>query len=217
MGVRIWEDNWLPNQQGFKMWSPKPVGCDISHVFELIDFSSGLWKRDILQQLFLPFEALWIEQIPLASMKNDDQLVWADSPTSFFTVKSAYHCIRRTWKEQEDTSPSAANSDPVWKKLWKIQVLPRFAHFLWRALKGVIPTRQKLWNKGVRCPMFCPRCDNATETVEHALRDCPWSRSVRSFPNASQLCSAGTPMPPVATTSPWLGWLMFAEEASCAW
>ncbi|XP_057415854.1 putative ribonuclease H protein At1g65750 [Lotus japonicus] len=77
---------------------------------------------------------------------------------------------------QGATSSSTVVRDDVRQRLWSLKIVPRFRHFLWRVLKGIVPTRQRLWNKGVRCPLFCPRFDQAAESVEHALRDCPWSR-----------------------------------------
>ncbi|XP_057443227.1 uncharacterized protein LOC130735144 [Lotus japonicus] len=177
MTVRIWEDNWLPTQQGFKVWSPKPNGCITSHVYELINHATGTWESELIQQIFLPFEALQIQNIPLTSRGCEDTMVWAATPKGYFSVQSAYHCIRR-WKHQEICSSSSEITDGVWQRLWNLKVVPRFSHFLWKVLKGIVPTRQRLWNKGVRCPLFCPRCDQVAESVEHALRDCPWSRRV---------------------------------------
>jgi len=34
--INIWEDNWLPYQNGHKIWSPKPPNCDIMFVSDLI-------------------------------------------------------------------------------------------------------------------------------------------------------------------------------------
>lgn len=52
---------------------------------------------------------------------------------------------------------------------------------MWRVLKRVVPTRMRLWNKGVLiAPTFCPLYNDLEleGTVDHAFRDCPWSRRV---------------------------------------
>lgn len=108
---------------------------------------------------------------------NDDSLVWAATPRGFFSVRSAYHCIR-TWNSHSVASTSESTLNEVWKILWNLKVIPRCGHFLWKVLKGIVPTRKRLWNKGVQVPIFCPRCDQVAESIEHALRDCPWVRRV---------------------------------------
>ncbi|XP_057444624.1 uncharacterized protein LOC130736864 [Lotus japonicus] len=132
---------------------------------------------DLLQQLFLPFESTQIALIPLEGLQQQDSLVWAATQNGLFTVRSAYHCIR-DWEEQGVASSSESSSDVAWNRLWQLKIAPRYAHFVWRIIKGIVPTRQKLWNRGVRCPFSCPRCVQISESVEHVLRDCPWTRCV---------------------------------------
>ena len=55
--LRIWEDSWLPHQNGHEIWSPKPADVDLSGVYELIDEENGGWKTQLIQTLFFPFEA----------------------------------------------------------------------------------------------------------------------------------------------------------------
>ncbi|XP_057444748.1 uncharacterized protein LOC130736993 [Lotus japonicus] len=47
---------------------------------------------------------------------------------------------------------------------------------MWRVLRNIVPTRKRLWNKGVNCSPFCPRCVGVEETLDHLLRDCPWAK-----------------------------------------
>jgi len=41
--INVWEDNWLPYQNGHKIWSPKPPNCDIMFVLDLIHHDIQLW------------------------------------------------------------------------------------------------------------------------------------------------------------------------------
>lgn len=111
----------------------------------------------MVHEIFLPFEAQQIIQIPLSDRAHDDSLVWAATPSGIFSVQSAYKCIRE-WQTQDNGSTSDNHSDDVWQRIWSLNVPPRFAHFLWKIVKRIVPTRQRLWNRGVRCPIFCPRC-----------------------------------------------------------
>lgn len=72
--INIWEDNWLPCQNGFKVWSPKPTNYDISIMAsELINADLFSWNMpDLVNNIFLPFEAAQIVQIPLSYHHNQD-------------------------------------------------------------------------------------------------------------------------------------------------
>ncbi|XP_057444577.1 uncharacterized protein LOC130736811 [Lotus japonicus] len=94
----------------------------------------------------------------------------------FFMVKSAYRCIK-DWQRRDMAGSSSVGSSLVWKYLRKLNILPRQAHFIWRILCKAIPTWQRLWNWGVACPLWCPRCDGVVECLEHLMWECSWSRS----------------------------------------
>jgi len=32
--IRIWSDNWLPYQNGYKVWSPKPANCEVEYTWQ---------------------------------------------------------------------------------------------------------------------------------------------------------------------------------------
>ena len=57
----------------------------------LIDEDTKRRKTDLVQALFLPFEADTILQIPLSYSFPDDKMVWVGNKWGFFSVKSAYY------------------------------------------------------------------------------------------------------------------------------
>ncbi|KAL6526559.1 hypothetical protein OROGR_015649 [Orobanche gracilis] len=175
--VRIWCDNWLPNQRGHSVWSIKPPDCELNLVSHLIDRDAEMWRLQSIHDIFLPFEADQIAQIPLMALNGEDALIWAEAGNGMFSVKTAYKAIVQ-WKRLEESSTSATTSNDVWKKLWKLNTLPRHKHLMWKILKNSIPSRKKLWNRGIAGPLWCHRCPNREETAEHIFRDCSWSRGV---------------------------------------
>ncbi|MCI24389.1 reverse transcriptase-like protein, partial [Trifolium medium] len=64
--VRIWKDSWLPNNAGFKVCSPINVLEADACVSQLIDSNTRSWNRNLISQIFSPFEAQQILNIPLS-------------------------------------------------------------------------------------------------------------------------------------------------------
>ena len=62
-------------------------------VDELIDQDNAVWKTDVVQQMFLPNEALEILGIPLSERLPPDWIIWACTPSGMFTTSSAYKLI----------------------------------------------------------------------------------------------------------------------------
>ena len=61
----------------------------------------------------------------------------------------------------------------VWKKIWYLQVPPKFKNFLWRACHNVLPTKQALLKRKVTSDPICKRCHSAVEDSVHAAWSCP--------------------------------------------
>lgn len=55
-------------------------------------------------------------------------------------------------------------------------MIPKIQHFMWRIMHGILPTCINLVSRFVDVSPFCKRCGDKIETIEHALRDCPWVR-----------------------------------------
>jgi hypothetical protein len=88
--INIWSDKWLPNQQGFRVWTLKPTITRYTLVKDLIDPNSNQWKTSEIEENFLPFEAEQILQIPLTDNTQQDELIWADTKDGNYSVRSGY-------------------------------------------------------------------------------------------------------------------------------
>jgi hypothetical protein len=77
--VNIWKDNWLPSQNGFKVWSKQKEGCQHTFVKDLIEPNSNQWNHNTIDNIFLPFEANQIYKIPLADTTTKNDITWASS------------------------------------------------------------------------------------------------------------------------------------------
>ena len=68
---------------------------DDALVSALIYPETATWKSDIIHEVFLPFDAEAILSIPLSPSLPADRLIWTYTPSSRFTVSSAYHVARQ--------------------------------------------------------------------------------------------------------------------------
>ena len=62
--TRIWEDAWIQECKGGKLNSPKPPGCQISKMSELI--SNFKWNTPIIFRIFSSKEVGKILKMPIS-------------------------------------------------------------------------------------------------------------------------------------------------------
>lgn len=63
--------------------------------FALIDVDTKRWRRDRLENIFLPFEVETILNIPIIYHLPKDSITWMGNKKGSFLVKSAYYVARR--------------------------------------------------------------------------------------------------------------------------
>ncbi|MCH81674.1 hypothetical protein A2U01_0002465 [Trifolium medium] len=143
--VNIWKDNWLPKQNGFKVWSTQQGYTHCNLVKDLINPATNQWNHDLIHQIFLPFEANQILQLTLVEPNSMDELIWSGTKDNIYTVKSGYHAAM----EWNHLSPNQASSntlatDLTWQNLWKLKIPPKHATLIWRILNHSLPVRSSL-------------------------------------------------------------------------
>ena len=116
--IHIWEDKWLPTPNTHKVISIPRAFKDFPMVSSLIDENTKWWKPDLVNSLFLHFEANEILKIPLSHNLPEDSLSWMGNKRGSFTVKSAYYVA----KGLLDAGIAGENSSnhqasPFWKKI----------------------------------------------------------------------------------------------------
>ena len=107
--MSIKEDKWLPDPCYRKVSSPLPSIPPEAKVSSLIDCNSGTWKKEDINQLFLPHEADAIISIPLSLRMPIDWLVWSKTPSGNFSSRSAYRLLASNTLA---TNPSSSNLNP---------------------------------------------------------------------------------------------------------
>ena len=135
--------------------------------------------REKIFDLFAHRTRMVILSIPLQqNTATRDVLIWKENKSQSFSVKSAYQVVKRM-KEQTLIEHSTATTEkPLWRKLWKINVLPKVSMFLWCACSNILPTRENLHRRRVQVDPRCQICCQQPETVGHLLWECPLARNV---------------------------------------
>ena len=149
------------------MISPK-LGGGLDKVCDLFYPNTKVWNVELLDTSFYPWEADVIKRIYVSSLCHEDCLVWPWSPDGSYTVKSAYHMLAN---EALNSSPSSSNgmSKKIWNGIWKIKAPQKIRHFIWRAAKDSLPSRQNLVRWQIKVDETCSLCNEHQESILHAL------------------------------------------------
>ena len=142
-------------------------------VQSLIDASHKRWNSDVVQQVFSPDIAALILRTPLLDQVVEDSLVWKGEKNGMYSVRSAY---RLYVDEIVDNTP--LRRPGFWTGIWKLKVPPKVKNLIWRMCRGCLPTRVRLQDKGVQCPMSCVICNDPAENLDHICFLCPFSMQV---------------------------------------
>ncbi|KAI4347889.1 hypothetical protein L6164_008665 [Bauhinia variegata] len=135
------------------------------------------WNSTLVHIIFEDEEARIICCIPLPRRDIPDQWYWKDSKDGIFTVRSCYRGLVKATAEEEGQGISV-QAQMQWKLLWKVDVPPKYKHFIWRCCKDMLPTTSALCRRGMDIPNECPCCCYEEETIIRALFGCEKSQVV---------------------------------------
>lgn len=131
--VAIWEDAWIPNATGGRVISARPDNCNLRKVSELIDHKRRCWNYAVVKQVFQPWEATQVLQIPVYQGDSRDRRIWRAERRGLFTVKSAYKIacsMRREGAAKAESGRAKEDRGRMWRQVWKLYVKPKLKHFL---------------------------------------------------------------------------------------
>jgi hypothetical protein len=78
--INIWKDNWVPGHKNFKVFTPTEENSQAKTVNNLILSDPLRWDSEYLSNHFLSIDKEHIEQIPIISSNNKDELMWMFEP-----------------------------------------------------------------------------------------------------------------------------------------
>lgn len=167
--VNFWLDKWLDNHNSLHdIVHNIPPDVMNMKVVDYVD-ENKRWKLDSLIPL-LPGELLnkllaFLEPDPCM---GPDVKYWPGEKSGRFTVSSAHHHLR-----------NVIVAPPVkpWKIIWQLDVPERIRSFVWQITHGKLPTKLycSSWSGS---NSDCRHCLGVSESIQHALRDCPRATAV---------------------------------------
>jgi ribonuclease HI len=169
-------DPWLRGSDGSWIPSPQIQGVHNLCVNDLMIPNVKVWDKCRIESLFPMNIASRIFEIPLFNTLEDDKLVWVDNPNGVYSVKSGYKILLNVTGKLHESSHHES-----WHNLWNISAPPKAKHLLWRISQGCLPTRLRLQEKRVPCPVLCPLCDQENEDDWHIIFTCEASTLARHY------------------------------------
>ncbi|KAF7146373.1 hypothetical protein RHSIM_Rhsim04G0047200 [Rhododendron simsii] len=76
--------------RGLRQAAPKPQGCCVSLVADVIDQDRGIWRRDVLEETVSQEEMLAITAMSTSQCKRKDSLVWHYTRDGVYSVRSGF-------------------------------------------------------------------------------------------------------------------------------
>jgi ribonuclease HI len=169
--IRVMSDPWLRGNDGAWIPSPHVQGVHNLFVNDLMVPNMRVWDKGKIESIFPMHIACCILKIPLFGTLDDDKLVWVDNSNGLYSVKSGYKIMLNITGLVHDQ----VNQQEGWKDLWNIRTPPKAKNLLWRISRGCLPTRLRLQDKRVNCPLSSPLCNQENEDDWHVFFTCETS------------------------------------------
>jgi hypothetical protein len=80
----------------------------------------------------------------LTGLKTLDWVAWHYEKSGVFSVRSAYRLAltRATNMDDLGSSSEGGGERKVWRKIWKMPVLPKVRNFIWKMVRNGLPTNE---------------------------------------------------------------------------
>ena len=148
--IKVWQDKRLPQVSSRIVISPRMFLSANTMVADLIDSSTAKWKTEVIDSLFIAYEAELIKSIPLSATLPAEKIVWFETTNGNFIIRSSYKLAFSLFKSRNcGTTSDGSLLRKFWKKLWSSPIPHKVRHFCWRACRDTLPTKVKLRRRNV--------------------------------------------------------------------
>lgn len=86
-------------------------------------------------------------------------------------MKLGYKLLCEEPRMEEASGSSRQGMADLWSRIWKLKVLGKIIHFLWRACADCLPTKVKRMKRKIVDDPLCQLCGSLPENTKHALWD----------------------------------------------
>ena len=150
--IKIWGKKWIPSTDSGRITTPRTSMYSEAKVASLIVQERAEWDVALIRRTFLPYEVDAILSILISPMNPSNSQVWAKYPNDIFTVKSAHKVTAKYLDDLKgrEESPGYSNNSKmttIWKVVWNLKCPNKIKHFMWRACRNVLPTKQCLLHR----------------------------------------------------------------------
>ncbi|XP_043812758.1 uncharacterized protein LOC122723715 [Manihot esculenta] len=165
---------WILRDIGFMPLDEPMFVPEAMRVCDLFVEGELRWDVEKLMNIFSVADMRAILTIPLPLFPKPDKLIWHLHKKGVYPVKSAYFCDLEL-----SGRTGVLGYNDGWNRLWSLDVPPKVHNFLWRACRGVLPTRNILLRRGIHVPAACLFCDH-DESISHVFLHCPMAVEERT-------------------------------------
>lgn len=175
--INTWNSRWVESSGGGQVLSPQ-LDSSVMVVKDLFLPGSKLWNTELIDQNFFPWEAESIKRIPVSLHTEEDLLIWPRTPDGIYSVKSAYQLLASKSQQAQAGPLDVDAGKRFWNGIWKLQVLNKVRHFMWRASSESLPTNSNLFKRHILSDSSCSLCEDHPEDVLHCLWLCDYAKCV---------------------------------------
>ena len=193
--IRTLHDKWITKDGNFISPSLMDAAGGDLLVGDLIDHEQMQWRVDMIRNTFDQSSVEAILSIPLPNRDSEDRLYWWANNNGWYSVRSGYWCALNDPEQVNNTNDGDERA--LWQKIWRLICPPKLIHFLWRACRNSLPVNAVRKYRHMTLSDLCPRCNEAPESLCHALFDCrtvcavwtshPCSRIISAAPRDSDM------------------------------
>ena len=126
----------------------------------------------LIDQCFYLLDAYLIKSLPLCTTPQPDSLIWPTERNGHYSVKTGYSALCEEPLVVEDETNNSEAHINFWKGIWKLKVLGKIKHFLWKSCTNSLPTKVNLLKRTILQEDVCHLCSKNSEDVLHALWGC---------------------------------------------
>ena len=136
------------------------------------------WNEQLVNSLFLPYEAQQIKAIPLCLVPQPDYLYWSVEKNGIYFVKSCYKLLCEESRREDASISNREGMVELWSRIWKLKVPGKILHILWRACADCLPTKVNIMKRRIVDDSHCELCGRLPNDTKHALWSCEAMRRV---------------------------------------
>ncbi|XP_058734173.1 uncharacterized protein LOC131605892 [Vicia villosa] len=169
--IRFWTDAWNgdPFIDSTSMEELTLKGIN-PHVFISNLASQGHWNIPPDWFVWFPFLSSRLANVLAPSSDLEDEMGWKHSVSGHLALKDAYLFFAKP------------NLDCPWSKvIWHLNIPPSRSITVWRMFHHKLPTDDFIMKKGIPLASRCPICLADSDTFQHLLFDCNFTKSLWSW------------------------------------